>query len=94
MKVNRLLFIIVLLTGFVCQAQTQQNGSEIESKSAVEMYRIAAEQGVAQAQYNLGVCYDIGNGVAKDYAEAVKWYRKAAEQGINEAIVALRLIEN
>ena len=28
----------------------------------------------------LGVCYDDGEGVAKDQAEAVKWYRKAAEQ--------------
>ena len=26
------------------------------------------------------VCYDNGQGVAKDDAEAVKWYRKAAEQ--------------
>ena len=40
-----------------------------------------AEQGDAQAQYNLGECYADGAGVAKDVAEAVKWYRKAAEQG-------------
>ena len=35
---------------------------------------------IADAQYNLGVCYDNGQGVAKDEVEAVKWYRKAAEQ--------------
>ncbi|KAB2645301.1 MAG: SEL1-like repeat protein, partial [Verrucomicrobia bacterium] len=40
-----------------------------------------AKQGDADAQFNLGVCYESGNGVAKDYVEAVKWYRKAAEQG-------------
>ena len=40
-----------------------------------------AEQGNANAQYNLGVMYGKGDGVPQDYAEAVKWYRKAAEQG-------------
>ena len=48
---------------------------------AVEWYRIAAEQGYADAQYNLGIMYDNGRGVPQDYAEAVRWYRKAAEQG-------------
>lgn len=37
------------------------------------------------AQYNLGVCYDRGNGVTKNAEEAVKWYRKAAEQGYAKA---------
>jgi uncharacterized protein len=48
---------------------------------AVKWYRLAAEQGNANAQYNLGVMYDNGDGVVQDYAEAVKWYRLAAEQG-------------
>ena len=48
---------------------------------AVKWYRKAAEQGDTFAHYNLGVCYDNGQGVNKDYTEAVKWYRKAAEQG-------------
>jgi TPR repeat protein len=47
----------------------------------VKWYRKAAEQGLADAQHALGVCYANGLGVAKDEAEAVKWYRKAAEQG-------------
>ena len=38
-----------------------------------------------EAQYNLGVCYAKGQGVAKDEVEAVKWYRKAAEQNYAEA---------
>jgi len=33
------------------------------------------------AQYNLALMYDNGEGVPQDYAEAVKWYRLAAEQG-------------
>ena len=40
-----------------------------------------AEQGYANAQYNLGQRYEQGNGVVQHYKEAVKWYRKAAEQG-------------
>ena len=47
--------------------------------------RQLAEQGVAEAQYNLGVMYDSGRGVRQDYAEAFRWYRKAAEQGVAEA---------
>jgi len=48
---------------------------------AVEWYRIAAEQGYADAQGNLGDMYESGRGVTKDDAEAARWYRKAAEQG-------------
>ena len=48
---------------------------------AVKWYRKAAEQGLALAQYNLGVSYANGLGVSQNYTEAVKWYRKAAEQG-------------
>ena len=44
-----------------------------------------AEQGYADAQYNLAIKYDKGEGVAQDYTEAVKWYRKAAGQGLAEA---------
>ena len=46
-----------------------------------EMWSEAAEQGNAEAQYNLGVMYANGDGVPKDAVEAVKWFRKAAEQG-------------
>ena len=44
-----------------------------------------AEQGNAEAQFNLGLMYDNGQGVCQDYAQAVQWYRKAAEQGYAEA---------
>jgi TPR repeat protein len=42
---------------------------------------LAAEQGCAPAQFNLGICYYNGNGIEKNFKEAVKWYRMAAEQG-------------
>ena len=51
----------------------------------IDELKKAAEQGDAQAQYNLGVCYANGNGVEKNLSEAVKWWRKAAEQGFAQA---------
>jgi TPR repeat protein len=42
---------------------------------------LQAEQGHANAQFNLGLMYSNGEGVPEDDAEAVKWSRKAAEQG-------------
>jgi TPR repeat protein len=48
-----------------------------------------ADQGDARAQVNLGVMYEVGDGVPKSDAEAVKWYRKAAGQGYADAQVSL-----
>ena len=53
--------------------------------STVQAIRLAAEQGDADAQYNLGVMYDNGEGVPEDDAEAVRWYRLAADQGDADA---------
>ena len=53
--------------------------------------RKAADQGDAEAQYQLGNCYYDGDGVAKNYAEGVKWYRQAAEQGLASAQFKLGL---
>jgi TPR repeat protein len=52
---------------------------------AVKWYRLAAEQGLATAEFGLGVMYESGQGVAPDSAEAVKWYRLAATQGYANA---------
>ncbi len=49
--------------------------------TALREWRPLAEQGDAEAQYNLGLMYYTGKGVPRDYAKAVGWYRKAAEQG-------------
>ncbi len=45
---------------------------------AIKSLRKAAEQGHAAAQYNLGLMYRKGQGVAKDYRQAAFWYEKAA----------------
>ena len=58
---------------------------------AAKWWRKAADQGVAQAQYNLGIYYANGRGVARDPVEAVKWHRKAAEQWNAKALTELGL---
>jgi uncharacterized protein len=42
---------------------------------------LAAEQGYATAQTNLGCKYLDGEGVAQDDQRAIHWFRLAAEQG-------------
>ncbi len=58
------------------------DGIEQDYVAAANWFRIAAEQGHAKAQHNLGLMYESGLGVPKDCSEAAKWYRLAAEQGL------------
>ena len=67
-----MVFFVVLLSCHVIYGQMTD---------AVHEILIKAEQGDAEAQYNLGVSYYNGEGVAQDYAEAAYWFHKAAEQG-------------
>ena len=47
-------------------------------------YRLAADQGYAAAQYNLGVLYDTGQGVPQDDVEALKWSNLAASRATGD----------
>ena len=53
--------------------------------TALKEWRPLADQGDVKAQFNLGVMYQLGQGVPQDYAEAAKWYRLAADQGFAPA---------
>jgi uncharacterized protein len=46
---------------------------------------IDAENGIAKAQYELGIAYAHGHIVKQDNEQAAKWYRLAAEQGNSKA---------
>ena len=54
--------------------------------------REAAEQGVAEAQFDLGWMYAQGRGVIRDDAAAAKWYRKAADQRFSHAQYGLAVM--
>lgn len=61
------------------------------------MYRLMrkfAERGVAEAQSQLGVLYNSGQGVTENHAEALRWFRKAAEQGYAFAQYSVGLYYN
>ena len=53
---------------------------------AVRWYRRAAEQGYADAQFNLGLMYARGEGVPQEYVEAHKWFNLAASHGDKTAV--------
>jgi TPR repeat protein len=43
--------------------------------------RTIAYQGDTEAQYDLGVIYNNGEGIRQDYKKAMEWFRLAADQG-------------
>ena len=59
---------------------------------AERLYRPLAVQGIAHAQFWLGVMYRNGEGVPQDTQEGVNWTRKAAEQGYERAQNSLGLM--
>ena len=66
------------------EQQFQQDLTASEQRdyqTTFKLYLHLAEQGVASAQFNLGLMYYKGLGVKQDNVEAVKWFRKAAKQG-------------
>ena len=58
-----------------------EGGLAEDHAQAVAFYRLAAAQGLDEAQYSLGHMYYDGDGVTQDYAEALRWYQLAAAQG-------------
>ena len=52
---------------------------------AIKWYRKAAEQGYADAQYNLSMAYYFGVGVPKNYVTAYQWILLSEDHGGNNA---------
>ena len=75
-------------------SETLTSVAKPEESENISNLRILAEQGNAEAQFYLGVCYETGNDVQKDYNEAVKWYRMSAEKGKAEAQCNLGVCNN
>jgi TPR repeat protein len=60
---------------------TTGEGVPQNDAEAVKWYRLAAEQGNADAQFAFGVMYEKGEGVPKDYILAHMWFNLAASRG-------------
>lgn len=60
-------------------------------ETAVGWFLMAAMQGDAAGQYNLGRMYQSGNGIEKDDAKASYWMRRSAAKNYIPAVKALAL---
>ena len=61
-------------------------GVDQNDKNAVEWYKKAADQSLAEAQNNLGMMYEMGKGgLTQSNAKALELYQKAADQGFAKA---------
>lgn len=58
---------------------------EVQRSEAFKWFRLAADQGNAVAQWEVGFLHENGWGVPKNDAEAAKWYKLAAQQGQRDA---------
>jgi uncharacterized protein len=57
--------------------------------TAAREFSLLAAKGDKEGQYNMGLLYEEGQGVAKSFYEAVSAYTKAARQGYVDAYFAL-----
>jgi TPR repeat protein len=62
-------------------------------QKAAELYTMAAEQGYVDSMTNLGILYIQGQGVAQSNELAREWWTKAANEGNENAINALKLLD-
>jgi len=81
----RSLLSAILLAVLIFLPSAAFAGMTPKEVGAFNSNKYLAERGDRAGQYNLGVCYFNGFGVAVDQMEAVSWWRKSAEQGDAQA---------
>ena len=59
---------------------THGRGAARNKYAAFDYYKIAADAGLARAQYETGRCLIQGSGVSRNLEEAVRYFRMAADQ--------------
>ncbi|HEY0456942.1 MAG TPA: tetratricopeptide repeat protein [Verrucomicrobiae bacterium] len=57
----------------------------MNSYAVANMWQDRAENGDPVAQFNLGYCYEMGQGLPVNLEEACRWYIRAANQGYPRA---------
>ena len=90
MNMNKRLCAILLMTAMTVMAvaQTAQEllndaNAKYEAgqmDAALELYTQAANKGLAEAQFQLGKMYYLGESGSKDYSSASMWFKRAARQ--------------
>ena len=87
-KTLRSALVVAALMPSVAFADPFDDGAKAfaknDFKTAEKMWRPLAEQGNPKAQFNLGVLYASGNGVAQDNASAYLWFSLAASRATGD----------
>lgn len=65
-------------------------GVEKDQKQSLQWLQTAAENGSANAQYNLGLLYERGDGVPKDRKQAKEWFKKQPIKVIEKPNISFR----
>ena len=81
------MLLMVLMTTMAMAQTAQDLLNEANSKyeagqmeAALELYTQAANKGLAEAQFQVGKMYYLGESGAKDYSSASMWFKRAARQ--------------
>ncbi|MBQ3618802.1 MAG: sel1 repeat family protein [Bacteroidales bacterium] len=89
---KKIFVLYLLIISYVILYAQTPNGSDYNAKgwqyyqdgntiAAVACFKESANLGNAYGQYNLGICYYTGIGVAINYSTAAEWLLKSAKQG-------------
>jgi hypothetical protein len=90
----RVAAVILLFLGALppCRADVQAGNAAYtvgDYETAYQEWLSAAEAGSAQAQFNVGLLFQYGQGRAVDLGEAAAWYLKSADGGFDRAQYAI-----
>lgn len=99
---NAILFLSLIVAAASFPAIAQQSAplppltiqQQTDPAEALKNWWPRAHRGDAQAQYELGILYGTGTGLALDLAKSAEWHRRAAEQGHDRAQAMLGLFYN
>ena len=69
-------------------------GVDENYKEAFRLFKLAADRGFDDSQYQIGLMFENGVDVEKDTEEAIKWYAKAADNGHYESIEKIKEFAN
>jgi len=75
------IFLAAVIFALAFPAWAQSASPRLSSQPDASRLWLPAHRGDPNAQFQLGLLYGSGNGIAKSMLEAAKWYRHAADQG-------------
>ena len=84
--------LAALIFCLACPVWAQSSSQRPSRQPAINQWWVPAHRGDTNAQYNLGLLYGSGTGIAQNLTEAAKWYRRAAVQGHAKAQAMLGVL--